>query len=438
MLSNHALCRPAIAFSVFTLTGCTLLQPLAEPEKSLKIASHQDPPTYGRLVPADPAASNQGTASCVKMPECGAGDIGPAIAAVQDYAYAFSKKAAEAGNTNQTYNALLWPATTAVLYEPLRSSSRSVLPAVALLATSYGMLNSGIPERASLYNETAKRLSCIVMVASETAWPRVAIEGPDKDTEVTNSSLVNTVRAINTALGKFNQKRAELVHTLKVKPQPSGGDTLSIRSGRRGGGVSDPRKQIQENASAMAAYATTTRDEAQVLLDRIRTAGREVLADAQLIANKDQAMLISKLPALKVPSEVFKEIAKLHTEIAALAEGKEQEPAAPTFDARALDPLLKTMKSHGLDKTSSEALKRFETQEAEELRKATDAARAWITRDAARRKLAQDRVDAGECKSYVASTLTTPSSPPIGLAHRGGSRAATNVTSGAATTRLIP
>lgn len=459
MLSNHALCRPAIAFSVFSLAGCTLLQPVAAPPETLKIPIHQAPQTGGQVeVPADPPASNQGTASCVQMPECGAGDIGPAIAAVQNYAFEFGRKAAEAGNTNPTYNALLWPVAAAALYEPLRSSSRSMLPAVALLATSYGLVNSGIPERASLYNDTAKRLSCIVMVASETAWPRVAIEGPDKASEVvkvtkpakldkpaetvvlvevTNSSLVNTVRALNTALGKFNQKRAELVYTLKVKPQPSGSDTLSRRSGNRGGGVSDPRKEIQENASAMAAYATTTRDEAQVLLDRIRTSGREVLADAQRVGFQDQAALISKLPALKLPAEVFTEIAKLRTDIAALAEGKLQKPEPSTFNARALNPLLITLKSHGLDEGSLNKLIEFEIKEAEELRKATDAARAWISRDTARRELAQKRVDSGECKSYAASTLTLPSSPPIGVANRGGSREPTNATFGTTTTRPL-
>lgn len=396
--------RSRIRFAVLLLlAGCSIVDPIHLPDRERSRifalpASSADP--GGK--PADPSCEGMGTF---------AGGLGMAICDVDERRLQLNKLGAEVINGTATYNALLWPIGSAVLYEKLRNSNHSLLLPAAVATAAYGFISSGVSDRDRHYVLTGRRLACEIVDASVDLYKTADLTTASDTTETTDSlrrpGLYTALNTLRTQIKTFREKRDEKLSALTVERAKSGAGSKLFLDLKRGlgrgatdGPPKDSRQKILDATQALLDQARATQKSGEEMRTRIADSGMRLRARWASVESSAQEQLSARVPAPVDPKVIGKQVIDSMNAFVT-AQAKEAQPGInidAMFDATWLD---------GLDKDSRANVKEFRIS-TKALRQAIDDVQGWLDDDGARRVRVDATLTALSCKANDLAVVAVP------------------------------
>lgn len=419
------------ALALLGLTSCGVFTPV--PEMAPNALSPWLPPEVAGS--SDPAASAAQAGTCRSAPPHldFAGGLGQAICELDARRLSYLRLSANELNTTSTYNAMLWPLAGGMLYELLRGAPNSnlLLPSV-VAATSYGMMNSGIPGRQQIYLAASRQLACAIVASGADLYPatEVRVEAKAWAPPPRPAPLAAAVVALRSQIDVYESERARLLADAmprpgtRAEPVDSYSAARNRFSGAAAGGSKggDSRPMLSDQTRVRLTEARKHLVEGQALLRWLD--GRAAAALRGEGARIDAALheqLAAKAPPLAVPASVTASLADLQKGMLKLQSGAEGGGEG------AIDPSEAALPSavfDGLSDPTRKALRTFQSEQGIPLRRATQDVADWI----ARHKTGQ-----AEVKALLAQIGCNPAAPPAAaLPAPASSRPTTSNSGGAA------
>ncbi len=344
--------------------------------------------------------------------------------------------AREVVHTQVSFNSLLYPFGAIAVYEKLRGAPNHNLLLPAVIGTAaFGFLNSGIPEREKQYLQTAAELQCSLMWHGQWLYLVREINSSEVTTTVTEAvvsrsvgedparwasssrvehvftprSLGQVTQDLSAAIRDFQTKRAGVVPALEGRPgsgTPAGAlERVKEGNGSRGKNTTDG---VSARLAQQAALARATLQDLKRLRGDVAAAAFHLSADTDQIHDVLQRRLTDKLPALKDPRAVAKELMDPNKSLGATAEAGD--------DAAALmDPLVPRELLSGLSMGSRKKLADLAANEGERLESAWTSAQSWLDRHAQRQLRVRNATAAMTCgdSTLVLQGKTPRSKTPV-------------------------
>jgi hypothetical protein len=271
---------PARGLLALTLvaSGCTIFAPIQAPEHDrrfpLKIEDQEPIPCVSKQEGTPVACTSE-----VKQDlDAFYGDLGRALWETDLRRRTLIGMGSERTTLNSLYNAMLWPLGAFFITKKIHHPEWSTLDAAAIATASYGLLNSGIPDRDKAYLRTASRMAC-AMVAFEPDLYLKSEIGVD-DASLYPPTLLGRTRRLSNAISDFTLERDQLVATLPT-PRPQTPPSQSLSS------------IYSVRATALNLKPAVRGDNGQQLLnsfmdetDRLLKDAREQLTQAQTTATE--------------------------------------------------------------------------------------------------------------------------------------------------------
>ncbi|MBD5802389.1 hypothetical protein AZOA_18170 [Azoarcus sp. Aa7] len=373
------------------LAGCTILRPIEPPrgdDTFFRTELRKDGPERCALggdlpdeclIPADNLDNY-------------AGELGHAIWEADLYRRRLAFRGAERTNLNSAYNALLWPVVAYVGVRSIADPSASLLrDAGAVALASYGLLNSGIPERDKLYIEASRRIACAIALATADLYLRADIEdlngapgSPRRSLPRHQDTLEQTMQQLDIAIDRYEYGRTVLLSRLETRKAPPD-ERMSIQR-RRDEALGNSKHLSPAGGNAIEKFSAASQrklDAAGALLAELNTAYRSLQSSGERLRLRRSnveaslnAALNARAPTLAEPSAVAAQLATLTAKfdraIAARGTGGQlkAEGALQTWEAN-------RMTLAGLTPESRKAVLAFENDAAVDLVRAARAAEQW-------------------------------------------------------------
>jgi hypothetical protein len=380
----------AAGVALLAMVACTVLAPMQKPPEDRPFALDK---------------ASRGDASCQGDPdECRAknldrfaGDLGFALWEVDERRRELIGFVVDRGNLTSTYNALLWPVGAHLINKKYRDREWSVRDSVALAIASWGLLNSGIPERDKLYLSSANEMLCSMVVAEVDLYPR-SVVGSDRVMVLVTpppGSLSERVRTLEKALNDFEREREAVIVGLQVKVAPAPPEEPAIDRRRReaqGRKLVAVTYQSPKDNFAAATLAMVTGARAELV--RLREAERRILRsgiDLRIRRSRiDEALVraLSDRVELKNPFDVAREINGIVEQQRAAEKRVNDALAQSGNGARSGEWLPSPEATKGL--TDAGPLNRFWLKQVPDLREARRPAQDWLRLHAQRQKDARE------------------------------------------------
>ncbi|XHS76643.1 hypothetical protein ACFJGW_12995 [Burkholderiaceae bacterium UC74_6] len=305
--------------------GCTILAPIQEPEHDRRFAvefpdSEQvpcvDPDGRSRLCDAKLKDSLDGYV----------GDLGRAMWETDLRRRRLVTMGAEKAKIANLYNALLWPLGAYFVTRKIHHPEWSTLDTAAVGTATYGLLNSGIPERDKLYVRAASRMACAMVLYEPLLYRRYQIDAPYDVDVIHPETLEGRINRLEETIRAFRLRRDVLVSTLKASPGKAAppaealNSITAVRSAALGrgkaaaGGVPPGDLQtfvnnFQAETDRQLASARSQLTEARTTLVLLRSAGiRLRQARGRVDAALNEALMVGT-PALVTPEARARDIA---------------------------------------------------------------------------------------------------------------------------------
>lgn len=314
-----------LAWAALSLAGCTATQPIAPPGDDL-------------FFPAQPGCTADD--SCLQPADRQAlqnhaGGLGLAIWDTDLRRRELARLGSERTNQTSLFNAMLWPLGIGSAANQLRHPGSDLGPAaLALSMATYGVLNSGIPERDQLYLEAARKLTCAIGLASADLYVKA-------DLDATLADLENRLRATLTAyLNARDQLHDRLKGRAAKTATASSGDWFEthLKSGAGGGG-GQPGLSLAQLQQAWLTQTQPLADRANQQLSELAAARQRVDDSGRLLRMRrlrvDAALrqaLVNRQPSLSNPATQLAQIQKQLVD--ALAARNPEPPAKKDPQAR--------------------------------------------------------------------------------------------------------
>ncbi len=251
--------------AALTLTlGCTIVQPLPGRQDDRRFPLHAGSPgtsAYAPCVPTDPADTR-----CAPLAvdiDSFHGGIGRAMWEADQWRRELVALSVERTNLNAMYNALLWPLGSFFLAKKVREPGWRTIDAAAFATASYGLLNSGIPDRDKVYARVATRMACSMAEAEAEVYQLGLVR------EAGDPGLVALTAALGDAIAAHEQARTRVLLSLQRKPSPPPAragrtdveKTRLLALGRGGGAAAPPPGPTQAFTDSTAALLKKAKDE---------------------------------------------------------------------------------------------------------------------------------------------------------------------------------
>lgn len=310
-------------------------------------------------------------------------------------------------HTQMSFNALLYPFGAVAVYEKLRGApSRSLLLPAVVGAAAFGFLGAGIPKREKQYLQTAMELQCSLVWHGQWLYFDRDVTGhgsttPEEETvTVKNLTERHSARTIQTTstyrqrlisgsledvsinladrLKIFQAERSVLLSTLEGRP---GSDAAAgaLEQVKQGNGTSgqNATNAVDQRLRQQATLARATLKSLQSLRGEIASAAFRLTADADVIHANLQRRLSDKLPALKDPQVVTRELLDTNKSLVAKAEA-DDDPAG------LMDSTMPSEALAGLSDSSRTAVANFGKKEGAGLEAAWTVTDAWLNKQSQR------------------------------------------------------
>lgn len=449
--------------AVIGLSGCSILEPIPKSDGQgyfgMGGAAKAEPGTAPTTPPAQPTCTNGAVASNAA---CFADGLGLAMDRQETKRRELLGMAREVVHTQASFNALLYPFGAVAVYEKLRGAPNSnlLLPAVAGTA-AYGFLGSGIPEREKQYLQTAMELQCSLAwhgqwlyldrnvtghgsttTEEETVTlERFAKRNSDRTVQTTSTyrqrlvsgSLEDVTMDLADKLKIFQSERNVLLGKLKGKPG-SGAPAGALERVKGGNGTSGKNTTgaVDQRLRQQATLVRATLKGLESLRGEIASAAFRLTADADVIHGDLQRRLTDKLPALKDPHVVARELLDPNKSLAAKAEADEDA-------AGVMDSTMPSEALSGLSDTSRTAVASFGKKEGAGLETAWAVADAWLVKQSHRQAQALRAVKSMPCADSTLVQAGQTALPKVTLDRQGGNGNGTvKKTNGVNTSPLPP
>lgn len=430
------------------LGGCTIMQPIQTPADDRRFPQ--------------PVTRTDGSAPCVNpeleglecrpMPEKLNelhGDLPRAIWEMDERRRQLVAQGVERTNVNSTYNALLWPLGAFFVAKALREPNWNVRDLAAVGIGSYGLLNSGIPERDQLYLRTAKRMHCALVVADAGLYRSdavvrnrdeeraTALGGPwcqFQRTEPRLMPLESVMAQLKVSGGDYGRRLADVLPGLALRSSGAPAASLDAVERRRhevlGRGTGQGGSSVTKEAlPALEKALRRNLANAQALLAQLQMQ-HDSLADAGSRLRQQRSFmemalaqgLSERTPALLQPQEVARQV------LAALKQ--QTEPGAGTAQSEKVSgvdaaPSMATLLA-ALTPDSRSAVAALLRCEGAVLGQSMDEARLWLQRHEKRvQRAINDAAERG-CQdgtlAQFAASLAPAASAPAASAPAGTSK----------------
>lgn len=414
-------------WALLLLGGCTIGQPVQLPSQG-GIFMHGGPPwpQSAEAVASEAAARKMLLANCEPAGRY-AGGLGEALCDADVRRLQLLGFAAEATNTNATYNAWLWPLGSAALYEKMRGApnSKLLLPA-ALAAGVFGYINAGIPDRAKRYLGGAGKLACVMVEGSAELYTSAELERPlDEGMPFTPEAapgLDAALRTLRDEARQYNRARASLLAGLTLRSGPAKDTSTFVaqaaarhRGGSGGGGVKDSRADIRRETQARLDLALKVLDDGRAAHARIHSSGWRLRAAT---SEADRLLQLSLSDQVAPPESPASATAQIMAQLNLLAA---QSGVVASTVPDATDAALPVTLFEGLSPDSRRGLQAFQTSFGGPLYEAIHDVNAWLKDHARRRESA--RQAATEIGCAAAAAL-----PTVAVGSTNPARQSTSVT----------
>ena len=358
------------------LVGCTIVQPVPTPPSVNGVMSWEGQAGQGTS-PAEPDRCRDAWGF--------AGDLGRAMCEVDHFRLTLVARSSGVLNENAGYNAALWPAGVAVVFEKLRGATNAnlLLPATVALG-SYGFMNAGIPERQQAYLATARQLGCAILTASGDLYAIRDAHAPGDTPPLDDlappyrlSAALHTLRA---RAAEYEVARSELLASLKPKPGVAGaapansGEAILRQHRGKGDGSSpgaDTRDGVAQETATRLNFSYRRLGEGTRLARHIDGAALRLRAERSRIEAGLHERLAAKAAPPADPTSIV--AALLKSPGLLQAQAGERTQRASTAESDTLDAALPARLFDGLDPASQKALTKFQATHAAALRGAERA-----------------------------------------------------------------
>lgn len=444
--------------AALALSACSILEPIPKADSqgyfgagTFTDATKKQPGTAPTTAPTYPTCANGAHASNAA---CFADGLGLTMDRQEAKRRELLGMAREVIHTQVSFNALLYPFGAVAIYEKLRGAANHnlLLPAV-VGAAAYGVLGSGIPEREKHYLQTAMELQCSLVWHGQWLYLDRDVTGHGSTTtedevvtleqftdrrsartiqttstyrqRLVSSSLEDVILNLAYRLSTFQKERINLLGMLKGRPgsAAAAGALEQVKQGSATPGK-DRTANVDQRLRQQATLARATLNGLESLRGDIASAAFRLTADADVIQADLQRRLSDKVPALKDPRAVARELLDANKSLTAKAEADEDR-------AGLMDPTMPSEAISGLSETSRAAVVGFSKKQGAELEAAWAVADAWLVKQSQRQAQALRTVKSLPCAE---STLAQASETPRPKVPKSQS----DKNSGAATSPLPP
>lgn len=402
---------PAIALML--IAGCTIVSPIQPPEHDrrfpLKVEDRETIPCVNKV-----DASSVECSSEVKVDLTAFyGDLGRALWETDLRRRKLVGAGTERVSLVSAYNALLWPLATFFVTKKVHHPEWSTLDTAAVGLASYGLINSGIPDRDKLYLSTASRMACAMVAFEPQLYLKSEIERTE--TPLIGDALRDRTYRLTQAVRAFERKRDELVMTLPA-PKPPGSPPRilssidqvradAIKLPRGGGGDGNGAQQLlasfQEETDRLLTDAEARLGEAQGIETQLRTSGRRLRQQRSLMDAALTQALNAGTPKLVSPQARALEIAQALAPYlpASAASAPRLASSATRQSGKVSTPgwTPTNQRLAGLDKDSRQRVQDFWSLQRRELIDARTRVVEWLTLHDERARVAKQDLASMGC-----------------------------------------
>ena len=344
------------------LSACTIFKPIPEPGPGLLFfAPSAD--AASAAVP-QPDCSHGGRA-----PNCFYGGMGELLSSVEAKTQHYRQLSRDVVNENAIYNALLYPAGAAVVYEKLRGApNRNFLLPAAIAAAVHGVFTGGINDRDKRYLAGAVAMRCLQ--AKHGVW----LYRTDEIDGVRDDSLKSVRDSLQVALDRYLVARADIIRIAKPKPATAKRDAISAaRYGAGGEGGADSRALFYSESAAKIQIIRAKLAALDKFRGSLDAAAWQLAMDAQDIEQQLEANIGQAARPLLDPFEVGTTmLAKLKPK---LDPSSDANGAATAFDAD-----FRIEVTQGLDEATRQRVIELSQIWGDDVKTAWEKAQAFLNR----------------------------------------------------------
>lgn len=209
------------------LAGCTILAPIQTPVHDRRFALDIKDTEEVPCVDPDDGRSRLCTAKVKESLDEYYGDLGRAMWETDLRRRRLVAMGVEKAQLANVYNALLWPLGAYFITKKIHHPEWSTLDTAAVATATYGVLNSGIPERDKLYLRAASRMACAMVVFEPYMYRVDRVEKQPKDKSNDQEVLEVRTRQFDWAIGKSGSAMQAYETVARIDKNPGRYDPAS-------------------------------------------------------------------------------------------------------------------------------------------------------------------------------------------------------------------
>ena len=424
---------PALPASLL-LASCTILAPVQTPadDRRFPLKAVSDTERQGRMpCGAGPITDTECAALEVDI-DSFHGGLGRAMWEMDRRRRELVARAAEHTNMNSLYNALLWPVGAYFVEKKIRRPTWSALDTAAVAAATYGLLNSGIPDRDKLYLKTSARMACTMVEFDADLYPEREIRPFPHDAHdaddggdppiLPGDTLQERLERLEQRLQQFIEQRDRVLMGIKLDIPAAGlrGRTQAEQArldalGRTAGGkkLSDPTADFSFETDTLLNTARQQLDEAGKLKVQLDSAGARMRLQRSRIEAALAQGLNDRTPELRQPMDVGRELAQAFAQGISSERSLANRVAKQSGSGRAEEWWPTQARMAALTPDTRPLVTNFWLQERENLKRAMAQMDKWKARHDERVRLSKADAAAMGCNEGSLADFTQSLLKPL-------------------------